>query len=211
MRPVCFTLWLVVALAAPWFTGVADAAEYWPVGTQRIYHYATGTGGTATMEFSGEFWHISYFYDGRFTYSQSRRFGVSDAGDILLYEDSQFTAGAIDPDYIVSYDPPVTFLESPVTPEASWRVTTTASGYPSGEMHYAYSLSSEETITVPYGTFSVLEISVFDLQYFRFTDNYFLDRGLGPVMLSGGLKLIDIDFVVLTEGQSWGRLKALYH
>jgi hypothetical protein len=188
------------------FGAVASAADYWPTDTRRTYYFAATDGDSASIAFRGQYFTISYSRNGVPTCEVTRIAEPAANGNVLIKYDSGYCAGAIDPDYIWTYDPPVTFIDLPLDVGKVWQQGTTATGYGVQPIGFVHSVSSSESVTVPYGTFDVVVLEEGSSDSFR-TATYHLDKDIGPVMLEGRYKLVGIDYTVRTTTSTWGGIK----
>jgi hypothetical protein len=200
--------WLLLVCAMP-ISEVASAADYWPTDTYRTYYFAATDGDSASITFRGQYFTIAYSRNGNPACEVTRIAERAGNGNVLVTRDSGYCAGAIDPDYIWRYDPPVTFTDLPLDAGKVWQQGTTATGYGVQPIAFVHSVSSSEPVTVPYGTFDAVMLEEFSSDTFR-TTTYHLNKDIGPVMLEGRYKLVNIDYTVRTVPSTWGSIKGRY-
>ncbi len=198
---------IILALYLFLVVGVATAGDYWPILEGAVYEYVDDRGTTLTITVQDGRFESVYSYGCRVTnwYSDEAN------GDVLLLSDSNYCQGAIDPDYIWSFDPGVTFIDSPLEVGKSWSAIVTACGYGCQDGYFSYEVSAEETVTVPLGTFDVLVVEerCFLPAGSRW-GTYKLNQEIGPIVLPGGYELTKVSGTVPAAATIWGSVKALY-
>jgi hypothetical protein len=210
MRLVLF----LAALGSLLASAPAWAADYWPLTKAALYHFTNDQGLAVDMYFDGgggRSDHYNYNYAECFEWNQ---YSLSPAGDVLLETMDFFCVGSIDPEELWFYYPPSTFLDLPLEVGKSWTAVDPA-GYGVCARHVSYQLVSEQTVTVPAGTFQTMVLVESNLHGQRV---YYLDRELGPVMMDAycqssldqRLKLIRVEEQTPARSETWGALKARY-
>jgi hypothetical protein len=201
------SLWLFwiwsLAMAA-----TVSSADYWPLNDGLVYHYESDTGGRLEVSFGWGMRECCYsHWDTCWTWEY---FETDGSGDVLLWSNTHYWQGAIDPDYAWTFNPPVTFLDLPLAVGKTWSTWTLGlrSGYEVIPCHFSFEVVASQTVVVPLGTFEVLVLV--ETAGCNHGGTYYLHRQLGPVILPGGYKLVSVAGLVAAESGSWGRLKALY-
>jgi hypothetical protein len=120
---------------------------------------------------------------------------------------------------IWTYEPPVLFLDLPLTVGKSWSWSgrrLLGGSLPDGDYTVEFTVTDEREVTVPAGTFSVLvvQILVIDPEYywgnpFDLPKMLYLHHDLGPVEWSG-YRLEAWTGIVPTENRTWSSVKELY-
>ena len=76
-----------------------------------------------------------------------------------------------------------------------------------------FTVIQETEVTVPAGTFSVVELSVENIMNcppYPQSGTYSLNQEIGPIILPGGYELVSFNGVVGIDHTTWGAFKALY-
>lgn len=191
--------------------GTAAAADYWPLLEDETRHYATPDGEELTTymqkrdadsyawtlawqqrQSSG----VTYVFgeEDDIVIESAETFGWSQFGDQWFYEsmDCGFPSGAV-------------FLDLPLITGTSWDWRP--------DMLAFFEVSSEETITTPFGTFDTQVVTAIWLNIpscdacMQWT--LYLDRDLGPIRIND-YELKSIDGYVANETMSFSALKRLY-
>ena len=196
---------------------VSIAGDYWPHQTGAVYTYINESAevlevtydiyGVRLSEFAGE---------GLGQGSQvTETFGEGVGGDIYLQSLLGYTNGAIDPDYYRSLGESFVFLDLPLDSGKNWiSFVETSCCYSPCSVGLAATVIGPSEVTVPLGTFSVVEVSFVNISPGCAagipSGIMMLDRVVGPIVLPGGYELVAVSDVVSVDEQSWSAVKALY-
>ena len=207
MKMLVPALLLATGLVLP---GTSTAVDYWPMYGGIVYNYEDDNGHDLIVSISGYGRECAYYSGGQLRCQTWQSFSIDENGDLFLESDSNYCQGAIDPDYMWTFSPPVLFLDLPLEVGKSWTSLSTAYGY--GESFAANSAEvlSEETVVVPAGTFKTLVVDMLCFAAGDHSGRYYLNRQVGPVILSGGYKLVSVEGIVPASQSTWGSLKSLY-
>lgn len=194
-----FALAALPAAAIPWF----------PTEAGLTFTYENDFAATVIGGDGNEFWRAANL--DRWPYlSRVEYFSLDPSGDVLCTGTGTGATGLID---IHRYDPPLTYLDFPLTAGKTW--TSQATLVPDlGDEPTIVTLTGlvhgTGNITVPAGTFEIMLVELTltgqDQGATPTTGFLFLHHQLGPV---GGL--VSWTGVVGTGPVLWGSLKAMFH
>jgi len=178
----------------------ANALDYWPDAPDGlVYHYSSADFGDMVGEFSVDGSEQTF----HFTHAECYGNLVFLATSAAVGLSTQFAmcAGWIDPDF-AGFDPVLDLVRDGMADGEGWVIT-----YGS---QYVFVTVTEESITVPLGTFTTLHVkfNTVGAPYIFFQD-WWLEPSLGPVKV-GIWELRAVDGTVATEPSTWSELKALY-
>jgi hypothetical protein len=193
-----------------------QSADYWPFHTNSTYHYLGPNGYTMVVQWTTNSNGLGVVYrtfnpNGALRATSWEQFALGAAGDVTLSEYGVYFEGAFDPE-VHYYSPPITFIDMPLTVGQSW--LSIGQVYPSwtpATYIEGFTVDRSQTVTVPYGTFDVLVVTESSL--LAPTNHggvHYLNRELGPVVLSGSYELVAIDSPVGVADMTWGAVKALF-
>lgn len=195
-----------LALAA----GRASAVPYFPSESGPTFQV---TSGTVTIEASGpSFARVHSTGSGYYQFWSVESFVVDCDGDVLKSDEGGSCSACPDPD-ITYFDPPYLLLDFPLTTGKTWGTETLTrelwGPYEPVPVTVTGTVVGPATVTVPAGTFDVIEVRIFRqcLQRPELDQNfvYWLHPQLGPV--NG---LVSWEGIVPDEPVSWSGLKALF-
>ena len=200
------------------FTLASDAhsADYWPFHANCTYHYLGPNGHTMVVQWTTNSYGLGVVYrtfdsTGALRKTSWEQFALGSGGDVTLSDYGVYVEGAFDP-YVVSYSPPITFIDAPLTVGQSWlSFGQMIPRWPSAPYVEGFTVDRSETVTVPYGTFDVLVVTERALLADTGRGGvHYLNRELGPVVLGGSYELVAIESPVGVAGMTWGAVKALF-
>jgi hypothetical protein len=194
---------VVVFLVA--LAGAAAAADYWPLTPGTTFTYQDPAWNVDIQEM-GPGW----FVRNRTSEACSGQdfYRLSEDGDVLWCGYNRICESWVDPSS-VEFDPPVLFLDLPLTMYKSWTSQASIGGiaHPESVIYY-FIVNGQESVTTPAGTFDTIRI-----QYFGSglsVQTLYLHRQLGPVLDVNGSRLSGWTGVVENDLATWGEVKALY-
>ena len=188
-------------------------AEYWPTGIDAVYTYVNDAGVVLEVTYDHNGYRTSH-YSNQDEYVIKEQYIDSSDGDALLTYSEAKWVHSWDPDYYRQLGSAFKFVDLPLVAGGTWfSYANTTCCYGSCPVMYGFSVLAPTVVTVPAGTFSVVQVSATNLgscMPYPQTGVYSLERNIGPVILPGGYKLVSIDSAVPSETTCWGDLKALY-
>ncbi len=191
-------IWAVALLLVLPVSIPSNAAEYWPMHDGAIYHYRDSNGNELTVSYTATVRRITSSGNPNIYWEH---YSVDCDGDVMLSGESSISPLAPDPDSHY-YNPEIRFLDFPLYVGKEWETLSFDNDiFP---FFYRVSVLSEETVTVPMGTYEVFAVST------GYWGTHYLNRDLGPVILDSRYQLVSIENFVGTVDKSWSSVKDLY-
>ncbi len=195
----------VAAVLLSALAGTAVAADYWPLTPGATFTYQDPAWSVDIQEMGPDWFVRNRNSEGC---SHQDIYRLSEAGDVLWCGYNRSCESWVDPTS-VEFDPPILFLDLPLTMFKSWTSRSSIGGAarPDSVIYY-FIVNGQESVTTPAGTFDTMR-----LQYFGSglsVQTLYLHRQLGPVLDADGSRLTGWTGVVATDEATWGEVKALY-
>jgi hypothetical protein len=211
------TIRLFLAVSIMLASTAAVAGDYWPHQEGAIYTYINDSGEVLDVAYGSFGTRESVYATGGFGqgYQVTEYFREDVDGDIYLQKVQGYFIGAIDPEYWGNLGENFIFLDLPLVVGKEWvSYIQTSCCYGPCPVGLAATVVGPAEVTVPLGTYSVVEVSFLNITPSCATDiptgTMMLNREVGPVALPGGYELVAISGVVSVETQTWGAVKSLY-